>query len=156
MSIREADDQLIREALTKTPQSARQLCDSTGLSLVEVHASLSRLNALIMVGKSPARWRLPETGHVLTLAAKGADNLVSIDVRHYSDVPGQWNLSAGIVGMTLAELRIEPTDDPRQLVKDFTTAARTLMSVAYALKNVEKNPDWFTLLGGSLDPDQVS
>ena len=143
--------------------TARMISQRTGLSYNTVKAVLVTLEAEEIPNSYPREWIMfvdsdlsigsgrPTIGPKLGQSQN--DSWVSIPLREEADWPQRWELARKPFGELLIGLTITAMSDPRELASTLQTAATNLASIAYALACVQHKPDWFTLIGGDIDPE---
>lgn len=145
--------QQIQAVLLPGPADARKISQVTRLSYSTVRRGLEEIGAERVPDTWPVEWKIdasqvrrePELG-------KG-DMRVSIPIREYHDWPQRWEEARESLAMNIAALQITPQDDPKALAVAFQRGATSLASIAYAIDQVANRPDWYSLIGGELEPD---
>lgn len=108
------------------------------------------------VGNRPARWYVktptrpthaqPEACGPLRLSTEILDLDVLLAIKTAGDWPGLWAASRAQFTASLAALSLHADADPEMLYTNFCTAAQSLASIAYALRQVIGRPDWYEAL----------
>lgn len=148
----------IRSALFETEQTIPEIVQITGLSYSTVKRGLESMDAELVAGTWPHKWKLDVTGlpTEMPLVGPTRDGRVAVGIGHVDNLVATWNAGVEAFGQTIAQFTIEPTDDPRHVAEQAAKAASTLASLAYTLAQFSTKPDWFELSGGNLEDDQVS
>lgn len=145
--------QQIVAVLIPGPADALKISHVTGLSYSTVRRGLDELGATRVPNTWPIEWKIdtsqiarpePELGE--------GDMRVSIPIRESDDWPQRWEAAREALAVSIAGLQITPQDDPKALAVAFQRGATSLASIAYAIDQVANRPDWYTLIGGELEP----
>jgi hypothetical protein len=83
--------------------------------------------------------------------AQAETETIEVTLRREDDWVSKWAKAARSFGAEVGKLTIKASDDPEALSIKFSNAARDLASIAYALKEASDKPDWFEVLGGTID-----
>lgn len=144
----------VAAALFAAPSTVQSIVDQTGVSYSTVTRALKELRAVPSTGW-PTKWSLPvgeAPVYEKSIAPKGIDNVVSVELEEADDWLPRWERARDQFSEGIGALWLAADANPKELREAFSKAAKTLASIAYALQNVEDKPDWFTLLGGELEP----
>lgn len=145
--------------ITGAAMSARVIAQHTGLSYNTVKSALIKLEAEEVPDSYPTEWKM--TNAVLDRAVStepklgSSDLRLSIPLREESDWPQRWEIARQPLSKALGHLTISAETDPKELVMTLQVAATNLASIAYAVSQVQYKPDWFTLIGGDIDPKPI-
>jgi hypothetical protein len=147
----------VRDALGSSTKTLRQL-SITGLSRNTVIAALKLIGAEPVPDSYPKQFRMPvaRTGRTTPVPVNmptitRAKKRVQVELIDHENMANRWNMGRLTFAQTVGDLVIDPHADPKDLADSFARAARTLASAAYAVQEAAQHPDWYTLLGGSLD-----
>jgi len=148
-------DTIIRvaDAFGTGSRSIRDVAHKTGLSYNSVKNALPHLQAEKVEGTSPVLWHLPKKDRTRVGKEAGVPTY-TVDIVEHDDWPGRWNNARELYGKQVGKIEIDPRADPKELLDQLRRATTSLASVTAALEGVADMPDWFTLLGGTLESDE--
>lgn len=136
------------------PVTAAELAQVINRSAPTTYTVLREIGA-VADDSWPRRWALPSKAAIYFDEQIGdSDQNVLVPViTDESNWVMRWNKARERVGLGVAKLELAADSDPDDLLEQFTTAAKSLASVALALQRVKDYPDWYTMLGG--EPEEV-
>jgi hypothetical protein len=130
------------------PATVKELMKLTGKSYNTVRLALVTGGA-VSLGEYPERY---EPGEYVVIPASSAPLkgvvLMVPQVPDIEDFAGRWNRNRNVFSQRLGELAIQPSADPESLIRQFTSGASTLATMAELLEQVKDKPDWHELLMG--------
>ena len=135
------------------PMSITQLSNAIGKSYNTVKRALELGGAVKVDGSYPMLFTVSELYTPERVIGSSADT-VQVPFVDHSPVVSRWNDSRKKFASALGQLEIKPDSDPDKLASDFTTAATTLASIAHAIAEAKRGPDWYAVLGGLTDESQ--
>lgn len=153
----------VAKALTKKPMTIKALTGRTGLSYATVKRALEDIKAVRVEGSWPIEWTKPlvepEYGISLadistltpSIASAEGTAVVLVDLVQGDDLLARWQDRQEAFAAELKNLVVRPDTDPAKLSAALANGASALASLAYAIREQETKPEWFTILGGQLD-----
>ena len=144
------------------PATVRDVATTAGLAYNTVKTALMVLSAALVPNTYPAEWEIDLANVDASLFQAPGPKLTktasttSVDLVQSDGWVPRWDALRPKFGVTISHLAIDPAVDPGKLAEDFAKGASTLASIAYALRQVENQPEWFELMGGDLEPTQVN
>lgn len=159
------DDTINRVARTLTVEglSIADIQRKTGMAYNTVKGALVNMGAATVEGSFPRRWTHPE-GQVAYLPIKSAPSVLTPGTKEVVQVsldtsggwPERWEKARKPFGKDISVIEITEDRSPAELSALFAKGAMALASIAHALQEVQDKPDWFELLNGQTDEQQVS
>jgi hypothetical protein len=147
----------VRHTLGARSLTVRELT-KTGLSRNTIVGALEFIGAEQIEGSYPAKYRMPlanvkqlKPADRSTPTITTAKDRVMVEREEADDWVPRWNNAREQFGIGVGGLGIELSSNPKELSEQFAKAAHTLASISYALQQHQGKPDWYVILGGSLD-----
>lgn len=135
------------------PMTISQLSAITGKSYNTVKRALSMGGAVQVEGSYPKVFTTPDQYEPERVVGDSYE-VVRVPYVDHHPVVARWNGAREQFAANLARIEITANTDPDKLARDFAAAATTLASIAYAVGEAKRGPDWFAVLGGLTDESQ--